>query len=70
MACRLNHDRYKTWSNQEQKQAAFAFDGPAYKALSAVALDEGSRQYLQQHLRILCGLYGFLRPLDAIRPYR
>ena len=63
MGCRLNYDRYKTWSNQDQKQAAFAFYGPAYKALSAEALDKDSRQYSQQHLRILCGLYGFLRPL-------
>ena len=50
--------------------AAFAFDGPAYKGLQADDLDEDGLQYLQQHLRILCGLYGVLRPLDALKPYR
>ena len=46
------------------------FDGPAYKALSANTLGGDELQYLQAHLRILCGLYGVLRPLDLVKPYR
>lgn len=70
LACRLNHRRYSEWGSQPQKQAALAFDGPAYKALSAGTLGNDELQYLQSHLRILCGLYGVLRPLDLVKPYR
>ncbi len=70
LACRLNHGRYSEWGSQPEKQAALAFDGPAYKALSASTLGSEELQYLQSHLRILCGLYGLLRPLDLVKPYR
>ena len=67
---RLNYDRYHNWDDQQAVPAAFAFDGPAYKGLQADGLDDVNLEYLQQHLRILCGLYGALKPLDALKPYR
>ena len=67
---RLNYERYHSWANQVAVPAALAFDGPAYKGLQADDMDDASLQYLQRHLRILCGLYGILRPLDALKPYR
>ena len=68
--CRLNYDRYHSWSDQLVVPAVLAFDGPAYKGLQAEDMDDASLRYLQGHLRILCGLYGVLRPLDALKPYR
>jgi hypothetical protein len=67
---RLNYERYHSWADQVAVPAALTFDGPAYKGLQAENMDDASLQYLQRHLRILCGLYGVLRPLDALKPYR
>jgi len=47
-----------------------AFNGDTYQGLEAKTLDEGDLVWAQDHLRILSGLYGLLRPLDAIQPYR
>ncbi len=66
----LNAKRYAAFATARAKQAAFAFDGPAYKALAAHTLTPEQLAYLQPRLRVLCGLYGTLRPLDAIKPYR
>lgn len=52
------------------KQAIFAFNGDVYEGLAAHDLGRKEWNYLQRHLRILSGLYGLLRPLDAIFPYR
>ncbi|KAF4030406.1 Peroxide stress protein YaaA [Phytophthora infestans] len=52
------------------KQAALALNGPAYQGLEAQSLSETDLEFSQTHLRILCGLYGVLRPLDLIQPYR
>lgn len=51
-------------------QAAFAFAGDVYQGLDARSLDRDSLSWAQDHLRILSGLYGLLRPLDRIQPYR
>jgi uncharacterized protein len=51
-------------------QAAFAFAGDVYEGLSARELDLPALDYAQKHVRILSGLYGLLRPLDCIQPYR
>ncbi|KAK9809919.1 hypothetical protein WJX72_001739 [[Myrmecia] bisecta] len=67
---RLNHERYQHWEQQPSKQAVLAFDGPAYKGLDAPSLSDEDLQWAQERLRILCGLYGILRPMDAIKPYR
>ncbi|MBP6723438.1 MAG: peroxide stress protein YaaA [Halioglobus sp.] len=70
----LNHGRFRDWqlpfSLDNARQALFAFRGEVYNALDADSLDQGQLSYAQQHLRILSGLYGILRPLDLIQPYR
>jgi len=70
----LNHDRFSAYQadpNPEiTRPAAFAFNGDTYQGLDAASLDEADLRYAQDHLRILSGLYGVLRPLDAIQPYR
>lgn len=70
----LNYQRFQDWqppfSLDNAKQALFAFKGDVYLGLDAHALSEKQVQHSQQHLRILSGLYGLLRPLDLIQPYR
>ena len=66
----LNWERYQNFERAEAKPAALAFAGPAYRGLRAAELAPPELAYLQEHLCILCGLYGVLRPLDAIKPYR
>ncbi|MEO1528831.1 MAG: peroxide stress protein YaaA [Planctomycetota bacterium] len=70
----LNHERFQTWQNPmppaEVKQAVLAFKGDVYLGLEAGTLTAKQLGYAQDHLRILSGLYGMLRPLDAMLPYR
>ncbi len=68
----LNYERYQTWDNAdvEQRRALAIFTGDAYTGLDAWSMGEGQIAYAQDHLRILSGLYGVLRPLDIIKPYR
>jgi cytoplasmic iron level regulating protein YaaA (DUF328/UPF0246 family) len=70
----LNVGRYHDWSPvftpDNAKQAVLAFMGDVYEGLNAASLNDGQLDYLQQHLRILSGLYGLLRPLDLMQPYR
>jgi len=67
----LNVKRFKNFQSAETKACVLAFDGPAFKHLRAGEFkDAEDMEYLQQHLRILSGLYGVLRPYDAIAPYR
>lgn len=70
----LNAGRYEAWhlpfTPENAKQALFAFDGDVYRSLDAKTLGEEAIAFLQSHLRILSGLYGILRPLDLIQPYR
>lgn len=70
----LNAERYASWSlpftEQNSKQAVYAFDGDVYHGLLATSISQADMDYAQDHLRILSGLYGLLRPLDAIQPYR
>jgi hypothetical protein len=71
---RLNRDRFKDFAAAPDpsatKPAALAFNGDTYQGLEARTLDEADMAWAQDHLRILSGLYGLLRPLDAIQPYR
>jgi len=71
---RLNVDRFKKFrarpSADHVKPAAFAFAGDTYLGLEAASLDGDDLRFAQQHLRILSGLYGLLRPMDLIQPYR
>ena len=70
----LNVDRYAAWRRRNtasnSKQAVLAFDGDVYEGLDARSLDAADLQWAQEHLAILSGLYGLLRPLDRIQPYR
>jgi uncharacterized protein len=69
---RLNRDRFAAFDKAPDavKPAALMFDGDTYAGLEARTLDADALRYAQGHLRILSGLYGLLRPLDAIQPYR
>lgn len=70
----LNVARYQAWEPQftqaNSKQALLAFDGDVYDGLSAKTLSAAELDWAQQHLCILSGLYGVLRPLDLVQPYR
>lgn len=70
----LNVARFASWSRtfttNNAKQAIFAFNGDVYEGLDASALDAQQLDYAQSHIRILSGLYGVLRPLDLMQPYR
>jgi cytoplasmic iron level regulating protein YaaA (DUF328/UPF0246 family) len=71
---RLNRDRFRDFeahsTPENAKPAVLAFAGDTYQGLEAKSLDHETLAYAQDHLRILSGLYGVLRPLDAIQPYR
>lgn len=66
----LNAGRFAAFGTQDTKPAVLAFAGDTYQGLEAGSLDEDEMAWAQNHLRILSGLYGLLRPLDAIEPYR
>lgn len=71
---RLNADRYAAWVDEpdvrQGRQAAMAFNGDVYEGLRASELSDARLSWAQDHLAILSGLYGVLRPLDLIQPYR
>ncbi len=70
----LNFDRFEAWHTpftpQNAKQAVLAFKGDVYTGLDAESFKAADFKFAQQHLRILSGLYGLLRPLDLMQPYR
>ena len=66
----LNQDRFANFGNQTCKAAAYAFAGETYQGLEVGSLESEEISWAQNHLRILSGLYGLLRPLDEIEPYR
>jgi len=70
----LNAARFGSWTPDftpaNAKQALLAFKGDVYTGLDAESLSEDDFSYAQQHLRMLSGLYGLLRPLDLMQPYR
>ena len=71
----LNFERYQTWKKQskpskDSRQSIFAVKGDVYQGLDASNLSNSTINYSQNHLRILSGLYGLLKPLDLIAPYR
>lgn len=67
---RLNADRFREFAEAEERPALYAFNGDVYLGFEARSLDEPAIGFAQDHVRILSGLYGLLRPLDSIRPYR
>lgn len=65
----VNHDRITEWGTLK-KSALWAYRGDVYKGMYADQLAEADIQWAESHLRIMSGLYGVLRPLDYISPYR
>lgn len=70
----LNYQRYQSFSSKYTKHNAkvsiLAFKGDVYLGLEAETFDEGDLAFAQDRLRILSGLYGILKPMDKIQPYR
>ena len=70
----LNTDRYQAWATpfntDNARQAVFAFTGDTYAGLDISTFNPAELKWAQNHLRILSGLYGLLRPLDLMQPYR
>jgi hypothetical protein len=71
---KLNVERFQNWklpfNKQNAKAALFAFKGDVYSGIQKEKYDDNDLAYAQDHLRILSGLYGALRPMDLIQPYR
>ncbi|WP_230480817.1 peroxide stress protein YaaA [Sphingomonas sp. Leaf21] len=67
---KLNAERFRDYAEAPERPAMFAFAGDVYTGLEAKSLDTPAVRFAQDHLRMLSGLYGLLRPLDAMRPYR
>lgn len=71
---RLNADRYASWTPRfdldNARQAALAFNGDVYEGLRAPEFSDAQLSWAQDHLAIISGLYGVLRPLDLMQPYR
>ena len=71
----LNFDRYQSWKaaksvSSDAKPSMLVFKGDVYQGLSAEDFNAKQIKFAQKHLRILSGLYGILRPMDVIKPYR
>lgn len=70
----INHERFQNWHSDfnlnNARQAILAFKGDVYEGLNVEDFNDNDLQFAQSHLRILSGLYGVLRPLDLIQPYR
>lgn len=70
----LNIGRYRDWSkkftDENSKPAIYAFDGDVYDGFDVKSLSAKAVEFVQNHVRILSGLYGALRPLDLMQPYR
>ncbi|WP_454713815.1 peroxide stress protein YaaA [Caulobacter segnis] len=69
---KLNRERFQAFDSEVEEglQAVIAFNGDVYGGLAARELDRPALEWTQDHLRILSGLYGVLRPFDALQPYR
>ena len=71
----LNFDRYQSWKaskvvSNNTKPSMLVFKGDVYQGLDAENFNSNELKFAQKHLRILSGLYGILRPMDVIKPYR
>lgn len=70
----LNYDRFQQWSTpftrENARPAVLAFNGDVYAGLNASNFKADDYKFAQKHLRILSGLYGLLRPMDLMQPYR
>ena len=70
----LNYERNHDWSlpfnNKNARQAVYAFSGDVYRGLDAYSIDDYKIDFMQSTVRIISGLYGLIKPLDLIQPYR
>ena len=70
----LNYERNHIWSTpfttSNSRQAVYAFSGDVYRGLDAYSIDDSGIDFLQNSVRIISGLYGLIKPLDLIQPYR
>ncbi len=70
----LNYERNHSWSlpftKSNARQAVYAFSGDVYRGLDAYSIDINKIDFLQNSVRIISGLYGLIKPLDLIQPYR
>ena len=70
----LNYERNHDWSlpfnNKNARQAVYAFSGDVYRGLDAYSIDDDKIDFMQSTVRIISGLYGIVKPLDLIQPYR
>ncbi len=66
----LNKERFQNFEKQDSKAAIFAYAGDVFNNIQSENLSEDAVNFLQSHLLIISGLYGALKPLDAIKPYR
>jgi len=67
---KLNADRFAAFATNPERPALFAFAGDVYTGFEAKTLDAPAIDFAQDHVRMLSGLYGLLRPFDAMKPYR
>jgi cytoplasmic iron level regulating protein YaaA (DUF328/UPF0246 family) len=67
---KLNAERFRNFADLPERPALFAFAGDVYTGFEAYTLEDAEVAFAQDHVRMLSGLYGLLRPLDEIRPYR
>ena len=70
----LNYERNHSWSlpftPKNARQAVYAFSGDVYRGLDAYSIETGKVDFMQNSVRIISGLYGLIKPLDLIQPYR
>ena len=70
----INYQRNNSWSlpfsSKNARQSIYAFSGDVYRGLDSYTVDEGKIDFMQNSVRIISGLYGLLKPLDLIQPYR
>ena len=70
----LNYERNNEWSlpftKKNSRQAVYAFSGDVYRGLDAYSINDDKIDFMQSTVRIISGLYGFIKPLDLIQPYR
>jgi cytoplasmic iron level regulating protein YaaA (DUF328/UPF0246 family) len=66
----LNFHRYQEWYSTTERPALWLYSGDVYNGLDAFTMTKASAAYAQDHLAVISGLYGLVRPLDGIRPYR
>lgn len=67
---KLNYQRYQNWKTTDRKPAVWTYSGDVYNGLDTFSIKEDEAKYAQEHLLIVSGLYGLVRPFDNIQPYR